>query len=61
MIPDAAPTCPRCHYWELKEQAEAKTAVRPRMGTHPYPLGIDQRKALDLLTRAFPSSYGGKR
>lgn len=54
--PDPSPDCPRCHYWQLN--AEVSLA---RAGTSEWPMGIDQHKALEILTAAFPDSYGKKR
>jgi hypothetical protein len=55
-VPDPSPTCPRCHYWE--QTAEARFQ---RTAGNQWPLGIDQGKAADILTKAFPQkqrSYG---
>lgn len=55
-IPDPSADCPRCHYWEQRAAAEA-----PRRNlNNDWPLGIDQTKALDILTRAFPRAYGAR-
>lgn len=48
-IPDPSPDCPRCHYWERTAETRAK-----RLMPNLWPKGIDQQKAADLLTRAFP-------
>lgn len=52
-VPDPSPDCPRCHYWEQKAAAEARTAS-DRVLTDEWPLGIDQNAAQELLNRAFP-------
>jgi hypothetical protein len=57
-VPDPSPTCPRCHYFEKAELADPG---RRRVFESAWPLGIDQNKAQDLLTKAFPQkqrSYG---
>jgi hypothetical protein len=58
-VPDPAPDCPTCHYWEQRQARLAAEAPRPLVSR--WPNGIDQRKALDILTAAFPNSYGAKR
>lgn len=47
-VPDASPSCPRCHYWE--QTAE----VRALRKFDAWPLGIDQAKAAEILATAFP-------
>jgi hypothetical protein len=55
-VPDASPVCPRCHYFEQTAQIRADRAL-----PSAWPLGIDQQKAMDILTAAFPDSYGKRR
>lgn len=57
-VPDPAPDCPRCHYFERQELANRRP---DRVLESRYPGGIDQHKAVEILTRAFPQkqrSYG---
>ena len=55
--PDPSPGCPRCHYFS---QLDPSLEQRRRSFESQYPHGIDQQKALDLLVKAFPKSYGAK-
>lgn len=50
--PDPSPTCPRCHYFEQTAR-ERSEAARPELDD-PWPLGIDQIKAQEILLIAFP-------
>jgi hypothetical protein len=58
-VPDPSSTCPRCHHFE---QTAAAREVPDRMaGASGFPRGIDQNKAAEILTKAFPQkqrSYG---
>lgn len=53
--PDPSADCPRCNYFR---QHEKQLWVLRR--ETDWPLGIDQGKALEILTRAFPKSYGSR-
>lgn len=55
--PDPAPDCPRCYYFAHTREERAEKA---RQFPNEYPGGIDQQKALVILTRAFPRAYGTK-
>lgn len=48
-VPDPSPTCPRCHYFEQTRETRPERSLAV-----PFPLGIDQGKAQEILTRAFP-------
>lgn len=50
-VPDPSADCPRCHYWE---QHAEEHAARRRASAPDWPLGIDQAKAAEILTTAFP-------
>lgn len=52
-VPEPSATCPRCHYFEQSAQVRSERAL-----ADPWPLGIDQQKAMDILVKAFPRSYG---
>lgn len=56
-VPDPSAACPRCHYFTQTESVreERRMAAKPA-----WPHGIDQQKALDILTKAFPKSYGAR-
>lgn len=57
-VPDPSPTCPRCHHFAQKAAAGSAGA---RTLADPWPLGIDQHKAQELLVAAFPQKQRAER